>query len=127
MSELQVIESALDRASRRRRLQRALLGLSYGALAGTVVLLLAVGALKLFPVPERIVGVAGALAAIFALTGFVLGRWRQPNRLEMARWIDERKQFKERISTALEFSAGASAKDWRQLLVHDAASHAASL
>ena len=46
MSELQVIETALAKAARRRRWERALHGLGLGLLVGGVVLLLAMAAYK---------------------------------------------------------------------------------
>ena len=51
MSELQIIESALEQAARRRRWARALRGLWQGLLVGAVLSLLLIGAWHLLPLP----------------------------------------------------------------------------
>jgi hypothetical protein len=58
---------------------------------------------------------------------FVIGGWRKGSMLQTARWVDERKELKERLSTALEISGDGAASDWKQLLLADAARHAQSL
>jgi len=127
MSELQIIETALAGAARRRRWDRAFHGLARASLVGAGLLLVAVAAYKLFPLPQWTV-FAGAIAAgVCALAGLAIGGWRKPARLEVARWVDDRQQLKERLSTALELSDGAVSADWKQLLVHDAARHAEAL
>jgi hypothetical protein len=127
MSELQVIESALAKAARRRRIERALHGLGGGLLAGGVVLLLAMAAYKLFPIPLTVVSGAGIAAAACALIGFIIGGWRRTSLLEIARWVDERKELKERLSTALEMSGTRAPEEWKHLVLSDAAQHARSL
>ncbi len=127
MSELQVIESALQRASQRRRLERALNGLCRGALYGAGWFLITLAAYKVFPVPPWTIPVAGAVAGLLALGGFIWGAWRKMSLLETARWVDDRKSFKERLSTALEMSGSRAPEDWKQLLLADAAQHAQSL
>lgn len=127
MSELQLIETALHRAARRRRWERALNGLGRGLLAGAVVLLLALAAYKLFPLRLEIVSAAVIAAALLVLTGFLVGGWRKASLLETARWVDDRKQLKERLSTALEMAGSSSPAEWKQLLLSDAARHAQTL
>jgi methyl-accepting chemotaxis protein len=127
MSELKIIETALEGAARRRRWDRAFHGLARASLVGAGLLLVAVAAYKLFPLPQWVMTAGGVAAGVCALAGLVIGGWRKPARLEVARWVDERKQLKERLSTALELSDGAATADWKQLLVHDAACHAESL
>ncbi len=127
MTELQVIESALQRASQRRRLERALNGLCRSALYGAGLCLLTLAAYKVFPVPSWAIPVAGAVAGLLALGGFIWGAWRKMPLLETARWVDDRKSFKERLSTALEMSGSRAPEDWKQLLLADAAQHAQSL
>ena len=51
MSELQIIESALQRAARRRRWARAMRGLWQGLLVGAGVSLLLIGIYHLLPLP----------------------------------------------------------------------------
>src|SRR6266545_150190 len=127
MSELKIIETALAGAARRRRWDRAFHGLARASLVGAGLLLVAVAAYKLFPLPDWIVAAGAIAAGVCALAGLAIGGWRKPTQLEVARWVDDRKQLKERLSTALELSDAAVPADWKQLLVHDAARHAEAL
>lgn len=127
MSEIQIIESALKQAETRRRLQRALNGFALGLLAGGVVLLLAIACFKALPIQRAVIPAAAIAAAALALAGFVIGGWRKSSMIETARWIDDRKQLKERLSTALELSGQSAPADWKHLLLADAAKHAQSL
>ena len=127
MNELQVIESALQRAGKRRRLERALTGLGRGALYGAALFLVALAAYKFLPVPSWTIPAAGAVAGLVAFGGFIWGAWRKMSLIETARWVDDRKAFKERLSTALEMSGSRAPEDWKQLLLADAAKHAQSL
>lgn len=127
MHELHVIESALQRTARRRRLERALNGLGRGALYGAGLFLLALGIYKGIPVPAWFVPAAAMLAGAIAFGGLVWGAWRKMSLLETARWVDDRKRLKERLSTALEMSGSRAPDDWKQLLLADAAQHAQAL
>ena len=131
MSDITIIESALERAARRRRFQRALNGLAIGLLTGGAALLLAIAAYKVFPVSSTVIPIAGIVAGVCAVLGFVIGGWSKHSLLQTARWVDDRQQLKERLSTALELSANSSGKpapeDWKHLLLSDAAHHAQSL
>jgi hypothetical protein len=127
MSELQIIQSTVERAARRRRWQRAWLGFWHGLLIGAGIWLLALGLYKLLPLPFAMLGWAGAAAALAMLGGFVLGGWRPITTLQAARWVDQRQNLKERLSTALEVSAAAKDGEWRELVVTDAARHAGQL
>lgn len=127
MSERQVIESALAEAARRRRSERALAGLGRGALLGGGFLLLGVLTYKLLPIPAWIVPVSAGVAVASALIGFLVGGWRKTTLPEIARWVDERKELRERLSSALELSGTNAPADWKQLLMADAAQHASSL
>jgi hypothetical protein len=133
MSEIQVIESALQRAARRRRWAGALRGLWYGLLVGAIVAFLMVGVYHLWPViffgplPNWVV-----LGAPFAplpcmLVGFIVGGWRKPSMNEVARWLDGKQRLQERLSTALEVAGEEKAGRWRELVVTDAADHARDL
>ena len=130
MSELHVIESALLGAARRRRWQRGFNGLARGFLVGGVILFAVVGLYKFRPIPSWSIPAAGGLALGCGIVGFLWGAWRKQTLLETARWVDERQQLKERLSTALEMtgsSAPAAPEDWKQLLLADAARHASTL
>jgi len=127
MSELKIIELALEGAARRRRWDRAFHGLARASLIGAGLLLVAVAAYKLFPLPQWVIAAGGVAAGVCALIGMVVGGWRKPTRLEVARWVDERKELKERLSTALELSDATAPDDWKELLMHDAARHAEAL
>jgi chromosome segregation ATPase len=121
MSELQIIESALERTAHRQRWQRAWRGFWQGLLAGTLLWLTALVLFKVFPLPPEIFPAAGAVALLAMVIGFAIGWWRRPSLIETARWVDDKNGFKERLSTALEISQSERAGRWRDLLVADAA------
>lgn len=127
MSELQVIQSALERAARRRRWARALRGLCLGLFIGAVVTLVLVAAFHLLPLPMWVLSVAIAAPVAGLLLGMLLGLWRKPGLNEVARWVDERQRLKQRLSTALELSSAPQASTWRELVLADAAQHAKNL
>jgi hypothetical protein len=127
MSELQIIQSALERAARRRRWARALRGLWQGLLAGAIVALLAIGAYHLYPLPLWTVLAGAALPLVGATIGLLVGWWRKTSLDEVARWVDGRQQLKERLSTALEVASGPETGRWRDLVVTDAAEHVKDL
>jgi hypothetical protein len=127
MSELQIIESAVQSAARRRRSARALRGLWQGLLVGAIISLLLFGLYHIQPLPMWTL-LAAALAPFpFMLLGFVIGGWRKPGFNEMARWLDGRQHLQERLSTALEVSKEPETSTWRELVVTDAAQHAKGL
>jgi predicted nucleic acid-binding Zn-ribbon protein len=123
MSELQIIESALEQAARRRRWARALRGLWQGLLAGAVLSLLLIGAWHLLPLPLWTLTIATLAPFPCALAGLVIGGWRKPALNEVARWVDGRQHLQERLSTALEVASGPNVGNWRDLVVTDAADH----
>ena len=127
MIELQVIELALQQASKRHRLKRALNGLGRGVLYGAAQFLILLATYKVLPLPQWIIPAAGAAAGLIALGGLIWGAWRKMSLLETARWVDDRKALKERLSTALEMSGSRVPEDWKTLLLADAAQHAQSL
>src|SRR6267154_5240973 len=127
MSELQIIESALERAARRRRWAGALRGLWYVLLVGSLVSLLTVGLYHVVDFPSWTV-----LAAILApfpcmAAGLIIGGWRKPALNEVARWVDGRQHLQERLSTALEVGNEGGSGRWAELVVTDAAEHAKAL
>ena len=124
MSEIQVIQTALETAARRRRTQRALRGLWIGLLIGGSAILAATITFKVLPVSTSVVWWSLLAALGCALVGFLIGGWRKPGLAETARWVDVKQHLKERMSTALEFSADDHSGTWRELVMHDAASHA---
>ena len=127
MSELQVIELALEQAARRRRWARALRGLWQGLLVGAVLALLLIGAWHLLPLPLWTLTIAAVAPFLCALGGLLIGGWRKPVLNEDARWVDGRQHLQERLSTALEVSSGQDAGSWRELVVTDAAEHVKGL
>ena len=124
MSEIQLVTSSLERASRRLRLNRALRGLWLGLLVGAALWLVALAVFKLAPIPPQTLTLAAALAAVCAPLGFLLGGWRKPTLATTARWVDVKQNLKERMSTALEVADDKANPLWSQLVVHDAATHA---
>ena len=127
MSELQVIQTALAQAARRRRWQRAVNGLCRGLLVGGFIWLLALAAYKIFPIPTEILFGAAAFAAVPALVGFVHGWIRKMTLSETARWVDEQQKLQERLSTALELATAGGNENWRTLLISDAARFASKI
>ena len=67
MSELQVIESALAKAARRRRWERALHGFGRGLFIGGILLLVALAAYKLLPLHPAVVPAAAIGASSTAI------------------------------------------------------------
>jgi hypothetical protein len=127
MSNLRLIESTLARAGRRRRWQRTWHGFWLGLLVGVGVWLLALAAYKVLPVPAKVL-TTGALVALAAVVlGLLLGSWRHDRLLGTARWLDQRQQLQERLSTALELGAADQAGQWRELVVNDAANQLKAL
>lgn len=124
MSELQTITETLERAARRRRTERALRGLWRGLLAGSLLWLAALAVFKLAPVSNSVLLWTGLFALGCPLIGLVTGFWRKLNLAETARWVDVKQNLKERMSTALEFASAEKAGTWRDLVMHDAVSHA---
>jgi hypothetical protein len=127
MSELQVIESALQGAAQRCRLARALRGLWGGLLVGGLLTLLVIGLWHLVPLPLWLLALAAFVPFPFALAGMIITGWRKPALPDIARWVDGRQHLQERLSTALEVAAAPEASAWRDLVVTDAAEHARDL
>ena len=124
MSELQTIMETLGRAARRRRSERALRGLWVGLLVGSLLWLTALAVFKVAPVPVSTLLWSGLAALGCLLAGFIIGGWRKPSLAETARWVDVKQNLKERMSTALEFADADNPGSWRELVLHDAVSHA---
>jgi uncharacterized protein with von Willebrand factor type A (vWA) domain len=127
MSELQIIEAALQGASRRRRWARALRGLWRGLLVGAVLALVVIGVWHLLPMPFWTLTVAALAPILCALGGMIIGGWHKTPLPEVARWVDGHQHLKERLSTALEVAAESDTGTWRDLIVTDAAEHAKGL
>ncbi len=127
MSDLRLIESALERAARRRRWERALRGFWQGVLAGSLICLAALAAYKLLPIPFATLVWAGAAAIVVAVTGLIVGGWRRTSLAEIARWVDGKQNLQERLSTALEVGHVPGDAAWRDLIVTDAVNHAKGL
>jgi hypothetical protein len=127
MSDLQIIESALRTAARRRRWAKALWGFWIGLLVGALASLVVLGVYHVAPLPLWTLPLAAVLPVASMLLGLMIGGWRSPKLDEVARWIDDRQKLKERLSTALEVAAEPKAGAWRDLVLTDAASHVRDL
>jgi predicted nucleic acid-binding Zn-ribbon protein len=127
MSELQIIEAALQAAARRRRWARALRGLWWGLLVGAMLSLLVIGVWHLLPLPLWTLTAAALVPFPCALTGMIIGGWHKTPLSEVARWVDGRQHLQERLSTALEVAAASDTGTWRDLVVTDAAEYAQAL
>jgi predicted nucleic acid-binding Zn-ribbon protein len=127
MSEIQVIQSALEGAARRRRWAGALRGLWWGLFAGAILTFLLLGLYHVLPLPLWTVALAALVPFPCMLVGLALGGWRKPSIKSVARWVDGRRRLQERLSTALEVSDEPQAGAWRDLVLTDAARHAKNL
>ncbi len=127
MSDLQIIESALQQAARRRRWARALRGMWQGLLVGAVLSLLLLGTWHLRELPLWTLISAALLPFPCMLVGLIISGWRKPALDQVARWVDGQQHLQERLSTALEVSAEPGEGTWRELIVTDAAHHASAL
>lgn len=127
MSDLQIIQSALERAASRHRWGRAFRGLWHGLFYGALCSLVLLAAHRLFPVPDWFLVAAPMVPLPCMLVGLVAGGWRKPGLSETARWLDSRTHLEERLSTALELSASSRETAWRQLVISDAATRAKDL
>ena len=121
MSEIQLIQSTLERTACRRRWQRGWRTFWQGLFAGAALWLFVLGLYKLRPLPEQTLTIAALAAAALMPIGFLVGFWRKPSLVETARWVDERQHLQERISTALEVVATSVAETWQHLVLSDAA------
>jgi hypothetical protein len=127
MSQLELIEQTLKRTASRIRLERMWRALWQGILIGGAVWLASLGAYKLAPLPIYTV-YAGALAGVvIVLIAMIVGGCRKMSLAETARFVDSRRQLKERLSTALEMSSSSADAAWKELVVSDAAQHASNI
>src|SRR5262245_34309165 len=124
MSDIQIIETAVSRAARRRRFQRAWRGMWIGLFVAACVWLTVLGIYKLAPLPERTMSIAAIIALTLLPVGFLMGLGRGVSLVQAARWVDDQQHFQERLSTALEMATSEKAGRWRELLLIDAAEHA---
>src|SRR5438093_6393020 len=95
MSELQLIETALKRAARRRRWECTWRGLWQGLLAGGLIWLLVQGFYKLFPLPTWVLTAAAATAGALLLICVTVASWRKSSLLQTARWVDGKQRLQE--------------------------------
>src|SRR5688572_21997982 len=124
MGEMLLIEGALKRAARRRRLVTAWRGFWKGLLLGVTIWLLTFAAFKLYPIPPIALTVAPWVAVAIVLAFTLAGALKRVTLLETARWVDNQQRLKERLSTALELSKSNGESEWKELVVRDAADHA---
>src|SRR5947209_4654958 len=77
MSELQVIQAALEKAAKRRRFAQALRGVWYGLLIGGIITLVITGIYHVRDVPFRWVIVAGFAPLPLMLLRAIIVGWRK--------------------------------------------------
>jgi hypothetical protein len=123
VSEFQIIQETLERAARRRRWERALRMQWRGLLLGALVWLVALTVFKLAPLPDATLLWAGLAALACPVVALIAGFWHKPSLAETARWVDVKQNLRERMSTALEVTESQPPGTWRDLVLHDAASH----
>jgi len=86
VSELQVIQSTLERAARRRRWARGLRGMWVGLLAGACSVASVDGRLSPLALPLWMLPLAALIPIPCLLIGFVVGGWRKVSLAQIARW-----------------------------------------
>lgn len=127
MSDFQFIQSIVHRTARRRRGQRAFRGLWNGLFAGSLVWLGALVIYKCLPVPPVILAWGAGVAGLCVCGGALIAGRSAPAPAAAARWLDQRLQLRERLSTALELAPSASSPEWRRIVLRDAVQHAREL
>jgi hypothetical protein len=125
MSELELIQQTVARTAQRRRWLSAWRGLWSGLFVGASFWLLSLALFKVLPLPEGSLPAAAILALLLLPAGFLAGWFRRLSPANTARWIDSQGGFQERLSTALELARTGKAGSWHNLLLADAARHAA--
>ena len=86
-------------------------------LVGAVITLVVNGVYHLRDVPFQWVIAAGLIPMPLMLLGALIAGWRKPAMNEVARWVDGKRNLKERVSTALEVSKEETGGRWRDLIV----------
>jgi len=123
MSDIELIESALQRTARRRRWLLIWKGFGRGAFVGALIWFLTFGLYKVFPLPVEAVLWTGIAALVLPFLAALSALFQKVSLLETARWVDDQRRLKERLSTALEFSRESDHDHWKRLVVSDAAQH----
>src|SRR3954469_6383874 len=121
MKELELIRLVVAKLARRRRWAHGLTGLWKGALVGAVLMLMGLSVYKLAPIQERVLAVGGVSAGGAAVIGFVAGWMKPVTLMDTARFVDSKKKFQERLSTALEVGESQMDEAWQRLGITDAA------
>src|SRR6185503_13945949 len=119
MGELRLIEEALKRANRRRRLLSAWSGFWRGLLPGAFIWLVVYGLYKVYPLPKVALISAAAVGGACVLSGLLFGLCRSFSLIDAARWVDNRQRLQERLSTALELSRNGGSEEWKELVLRD--------
>ena len=122
MSQKQLIAGKLKAAASRRQIQ---LGWRYMWMGFWIFVCLWLASLifyKLFPVPLATFLWIGIVGLILPLSGLILGVTKKFAPRDIARWLDQEKGLKERLSTAVELSETTTINpDWEALVIRDAA------
>src|SRR2546430_513544 len=128
MSSVQLIENTLKKTARRIRLARTWQAFWRGLLIGGALWLVVFAVYKLAPIPVWALYFGGAVPFLIPITVSMMAGFRKVSALETARFVDARKQLKERLSTALELSGSSSGDGaWKELVIADAARHATGI
>ena len=123
MSQKQLIACKLKAAARRRKIQLSWQCMWMGLWICVCIWLLSLISYKLFPVPTITFFWVGLLSFIVPLSGLIWGFTKKFPPKDIARWIDQEKNLKERLSTAVELAEGKPINPaWEVLVLRDAAS-----
>ena len=122
MSQKQLIASKLNAAARRRQIQLGWQYMWMGLWICVCLWLVSLISYKLFPVPVDTFLWVGILGLILPLSGLIWGIAKKFAPRDIARWVDQEKDLKERLSTAVELTeADPINPDWEALVIRDAA------
>ena len=123
MSQKQLIASKLKAAARRRKIQLSWQCMWMGLWICVCIWFLSLISYKLFPVPTITFFWVGLLSFIVPLSGLIWGFTKKFPPKDIARWIDQEKNLKERLSTAVELAERKPINPaWEVLVLRDAAS-----
>ena len=123
MKEKQIIATKLNTVASRKKLQLSWKYMWFGLSICVGLWLLSLLSYTLFPIPLVTFLWVSILSLILPLAGLIVGFSKKFPLQDIARWIDQEKGLKERVSTAVELTeADPITPSWKELIIRDAAS-----
>lgn len=123
MKEKQIIATKLNTVASRKKLQLSWKYMWFGLSICVGLWLLSLLSYTLFPIPLVTFLWVSILSLILPLAGLIVGFSKKFPLQDIARWIDQEKGLKERVSTAVELTeVDPITPSWKELIIRDAAS-----